>query len=1415
MPSLDWTVFNSLPGSKDKNFENLCRGLMHLHFGQYGYFRARANQPGVEFHIRLTESCSLGAPPKWFGWQCKFFTRTQNGDLTAASKKDIEHSLQMTEKVLSEVSDWILWTPYTLSKTDQEWFDALQTKMKLHLWDEAALDTYLNGPGSLLKSTHFGGLVITPNDLAEQHKIAIQPIKSRWIEPVHQSVDAERNIRKMLGEPSSWDDLIATGESLSKAAKILAENVGDDSELKQITDPFILACSTFGDTLLRFHEILAEGNLDTVLQKLKDREILLSEDVKSVPRRLRLRNLAIAVDATNALNDMRVTQKLLSEVEEYLEVGLVALLADAGAGKTQMSAQLTASQQYGRPAGILLCGRSLHKGHTLDELAARHFSINGNPINSIEKLLAALDAAGKRHSCRLPILIDGLNEAEDPREWKDHLAKLSEMVKKYPNILVVCTLRTGERRREDRNWQRKQVNARESFAVMALPEHVRKIESEGFGNDVASAVQKYFAHFKINPGDAEIPLELFQHPLNLRIFCQATNPTREREVKVDYFPASLSMLLEKFIATACERISEMTNLSYRYTVEDINAAIYTLGIQMWEAQEREISEKGFREAVSDSSRSWDSSIVNLLAQEGIIFRNPGDGIDYMITPAYDTLGGYIIANALLKKYSSDASFDWFNKQEAMNSFSGDDNHPLAVDIFKSLVSLTPRRMNGNQLWKKTSEFRDSALGFSLEIEPTYIDTETVNAFLSLLKDNPVEKSYLFSKLRGARSSENHPFNAKFLDSVLRAMAMAERDLSWTEWIRKERQQRFNDLLAIEQRWKMNFAIRTPADRLRVKWVMWLLTSTDHQLRDIATRTLYWFGRGDAGTLFDESIRALEVNDPYVPERMLAACYGVTMAKYADLAEPIFKTSTLPTYAKHLYANIFTENAPHSTTHCLMREYAFRIIEIARMHDSELFSDKEKQRSQPPFADGGVREWGEIDTKKEQSRAESPFRMDFENYTIGRLVRDRSNYDYDHAGYKKIRANILWRIEQLGWTSELFGKIDESIGKDHWARTGDDKKKTDRYGKKYSWIAFFEMHGFLQDQVKSEDSRERTSDVDIDPSFPDPITKDELIKDDFLGDPQMSIKGWVESGPSPNMEPYLHLKKIKNIDGPWIALDGFVVEQDESRGRRLFCFVRSFLIANKDLNPFMEHLSKQDLSGRWLPEKPDVIYTFAGEIPWCKTFPPNEVSEFSFVTKEEVVKVQKTDQEFYLDGKKLDWSEADLMLRNLLGHNFDKANPDEISDEDLKRIEIREISIEVEQIKRQSIEFKGKVPVCDFGWEGYQSAANDSGHATTLAKEIAIDLDLIGQPQTFDLYTKEGLKATFNIGDLKEDFNNHQRMFFIKEDLLRKYLKKHDVALIWAIWGERGYSTNQAEKLFHSPNRPEKTHVVFGTIKNFD
>jgi len=1422
---VSWTEFEKLPGSQRHNFEILCRALIRLHYGRYGQFAALANQPGVEFHLQLHASCALGAPARWFGWQCRWYDLPRGKALGKTRQEKIEDALAKTAKALPGLTDWVLWTRHPLTKADQNWFYALNTKMRLQLWVAADAETLLSGEAEILRRTYFGELLFTPAALAQQHELSVARIRKRWLLEAHQTVDAERTLRRMLGEAASWDDIaIVAGRLLAAIAVINKEPRALAGPLSSSTPAFTQAARTLAETLQDVHRLLGNGDLELLRQQLDARPLTVSRGIAAAPRHLRGARLACGLDATNALADMKLGIRLLDEVDSFLGTRLVGVLADAGGGKTQLAAQLTATLPD-RPAGIFLHGRELHSGRTLDDLA-KSIVIQGNPVSSMEALLAALDAAGQRARRRLPLVIDGLNEAEDPREWKAPLASLDTLLRRFANVLIVCTVRTGARRPAEQQWQAQasgETPARTAFAEQALPDDVERIEIPDFGGDTVEAIRKYFRVFRINPGDSELPLELLSHPLTLRIFCEVTNPERKREVGIEAMPGSLTGLFEIYLARATERIAELAPRTHRYYPHDVREALDVIGTALWEGGDRELPEQALRKTIGDDFRPWNESIVHMLEQEGVILRIPGEspGREKIIA-VYDALGGYLIANAILTKHGRAGLEPWLKNPTTLAALNGNvaNCHPLALDIFRALVGLLPRRLHRQQLWQLVDDpLRSVALRMAATLEGSYLDATTVTAIADCVRQAQPGSEKIFRRLFNTHAAAGHPLNAEFLDSVLRAMPVSERDLHWTEWVRENRGGIQKNVQQLEERWQKNVAARTPSDRLRAKWIMWLLTTTAHDLRDRVTRALYCFGRGDPTALFEQAEGAADINDPYVFERMLATSYGVAMAAHYDPRQPAFRKTISPEHARRIFDLMFKKDAPSRTTHVLTREYGRRFIELAVLHNRKLFSVKELARVHPPYSDGGRIAWQEIETGQEEIHGvDTPFRMDFENYTLGRLAEGRGNYDFKHAGYRKIRAQVLWRVQQLGWMAEKFQRLDLAIEVERrpYSRVVERHDKVDRYGKKYSWIAYFELGGWLQDQglLKGRDDYGRTWDVDIDPSFPSPTPEHQLVSADFLGDPGLSLADWVKKGPTPDLTPYLRQSAIRGESGPWVALDGFVAQQDESRGRRLFAFVRSFLVAKNEAKAFAASLAKQPLGGRWLPEKPECHYTFVGEVPWCDTFPKTKAVDLRFVVKERMVKVRRKRPFFFLDGKPINLTAMDLARFRIFGLPIDnEAGFTSLTEDDLARVIRRDRIVEVEEVQQEILKFRTLIPVHDFGWEG-RNVDNVPAHGITLARQLAQSAGLIHLPLTHDLQTREGIRATYGIALRTQDFNNSERFFFIRESILRTLLRKHGWTLVWAVWGERGLSYKQIERV--QPNRDPAgfAHVDFQSVHRF-
>ena len=357
------------------------------------------------------------------------------------------------------------------------------------------------------------------------------------------------------------------------------------------------------------------------------------------------------------------------------------------------------------------------------------------------------------------------------------------------------------------------------------------------------------------------------------------------------------------------------------------------------------------------------------------------------------------------------------------------------------------------------------------------------------------------------------------------MEMNQRDVSWSEFIRKEHRN-FETLISnFESQCKFDgeeSSILIQRQHILAKYISWILTSTNRKLRDLATRSLYFYGRKFPIEFSNLVYESLKVNDPYVWERTLASLYGVCMAEHTSLKTDKFRNEILPEIGLTIYYLIFDENSPHSTTHILVRDYARRIIELSLIYQPDLFTATEITRIRPPYKDGGIRNLGEFDYENNEIQYSGPIQMDFSNYTIGSIVKDGHSYS-DPPEKKKVRRQIYWRIFDLGWNEELFKDIDSIIGRGGFDSSRTQKPKLERYGKKYSWIAYFENVGIRKDLGLLEKDWDdfRISDADIDPSFPANPLNEEFVTEDLLGDRTVELLDWYSNGGLPSINHYLY------------------------------------------------------------------------------------------------------------------------------------------------------------------------------------------------------------------------------------------------------------------------------------------------------
>lgn len=993
------------------------------------------------------------------------------------------------------------------------------------------------------------------------------------------------------------------------------------------------------------------------------------------------------------------------DVGRRLDTSLIAVLAEAGRGKTHFAAQVAGGFGDRDATGLLLHAKEFSASFTEHSLAD-HAGLRGR---SLDDLLEAVNAAGLRANRRIPIVIDALNEAVEPKRWKDVLARVSVALPRLTNVVVIVTLRP-------------------TYAEWTIAEDTEDVWLYGFVENLDVAVDRYFDHYKIEADRTIETLAQFEHPLFLTMFCQATNPRREHHVAVELGTATTYAIFEKYMSTLELAVADRLDLDP--ADRSVAAALDAIARELWRTGARAVPVSRVKEIVGDTTRPWNASMTKSLEDENVILRDIPryDGDDEeVVSISYDLLAGWLIGESLIQEFGADAD-RLCTDPEVVEALVGEDDairHPLADDVGTALAGLLPRRA-GKNLWEAAN---DPALRYWATLDLFLLESEYVNdaAVAQVVEvfhralDHPQARSHFFRLFRTTRSYPSHPLNATLFDRLLRELEVWQRDRSWTEWLRASDRVIEADIARLERRWRESSEEVGERDALMAEWLSWVLTTTNRPMRDRATRALYWFGRRDCAALFRLTLESLDINDIYIPERLLAASYGVGIATIAAAGSS--ETSAIGSYTQNLENELLSVEARVPTTHFLARDYAAKTVELAQRYASSPTPD-DAAHQRPPFRHVR-REWGHVERDDERYEdADWALHMDFENYTIGGLVGHRSNYDMAHPEYNEILSAIRWRIYDLGYRRERFADIDSWIAERAWRRD-QQPGRTERYGKKYSWIAYFEMAGDLVDRgsLDFEDyHRPRLADADLDPSFPEPPAALEAAIPVWLRPTPKDDRAWLRRGIVRIPDDLLMRASMNGVEGPWVAVDGFLIARgDTPSPREVFTFVRGFLADPTEGEDLRERLASIPYPGNYLiPEAGSDYYTYAGEIPWASSFSPDYPDD-------------NEDEE-----RTISFSDGTSFPIEILSHTYQ--------------------------------------------WESHHSVLNQAGGALVPSRRFCEFYDLRNRPQTFDLFLPDGTKASASVTAPGGTDRGH--LLYLREDLLRVYADAQGRELSWLAWGER-------------------------------
>jgi hypothetical protein len=228
----------------------------------------------------------------------------------------------------------------------------------------------------------------------------------------------------------------------------------------------------------------------------------------------------------------------------------------------------------------------------------------------------------------------------------------------------------------------------------------------------------------------------------------------------------------------------------------------------------------------------------------------------------------------------------------------------------------------------------------------------------------------------------------------------------------------------------------------------------------------------------------------------------------------------------------------------------------------------------------------------------------------------------------------------------------------------------------------------------------------------------------------------------------------------------------------------------------------------LPDVPEDYYTYAGEIPWCETFHENGLRVLRFVSGVIKKRMPVKKSARLKDGTLL--SESDLLLRLLKNARVQSVNSSEDIEKMLQLEDIESVDLTIEEDREieEEVTYAALIPSRFYSWESYHSSINQAGGAMVPAKELTSFFDLCSQPQTFNMYEKNGNLSSITTQEGEPFMRNRQYLLYLRQDLLDTYLQKNNLELIWILRAEREFGPESEEEL----GKYSETHNSFCAFK---
>lgn len=955
--SINWEDLRPLNNSQNDAFEELCRQLARYErVPPNSVFTAKGDpDAGVECYWKFPSG------DEW-GWQAKFFRSSPDTGQWSQIDKSVKKALEKHPELVKYTICFPIDQPDARIKGKKSFMDKWNDHVEK--WKEWAQEK-----GMSVEFEYWGEHEILERLSREEHR-------GRFFFWFNKEFFSKKWFERHTKETISCADTRYTPElNIELPIARLFDGLGRTSEFyTQIRVKYGRIKRTFAKVLPKNTEKRTEDKFDSLQEKISrllstletidetslgyidwDYITRLTSESEEIAWKY-MEDLEAAskdyqshgynVEFGYRYHHLRELLRQLKDLEYFAQsnearlsnIPALLIMGKAGTGKTHLFCDVAKQRIASFLPTILLLGERFTDEDPLSQIV-KILKLSC----SKEEFLGAFEAAAQARGIRGLIMIDALNEAENPAVWCRYTKEIVSVLSEYPHLGIALSVRSG-------------------FEKASLPKNYQDIfiveEHRGFGEKGWEAIRIYFREFHIKQPEIPLLYPEFHIPLFLRLFCE----TFKRSKKLPKGHWGATHLFEAYIKRLDKELSR--EVGYEKNRKVLWLTIKRVAEWMGKKGTDRIPRSKFLEILSEKVPQEEQKMLQSMERHFLITKSPvytkkGKIHHYVYRFPYQKFSDHLIVRYLLNEHldtnNPEKSFD---RRTTLGKLIRNEQHAYTnMNLLEALMIQIPERLKGielTQIAPYCAEYypvREAFVESLIWRDPKVITERTTNYINKhILKYKGTFNRFLDALLTIASDSE-HPYNADFLHEQLMKYNLAARDEWWSIFIFEQYgEHRAVDRL-VDWAWSPEDKshINDESIRLCGTALAWFLTTSHRYLRDRATKALVNLLTKRIHALREIIYEFLDVNDPYVLERLLAVAYGCAMRSIDNNA--------VGELAQDIYEWIFKNGEP--PPNILLRDYARGVIELALYRGTALDVDMEKVR--PPYES----EWpSEIPTNEE-------------------------------------------------------------------------------------------------------------------------------------------------------------------------------------------------------------------------------------------------------------------------------------------------------------------------------------------------------------------------------------------------------------------------------------------------------------------